>query len=85
MTEDKWTPRERLAKYASDGPWTYEKCIRSGLEIWGQYAASVVSSDELARHGAISREDDAAFIAAANPAAILELIAAARRAEGAGQ
>ena len=76
--EDDWSELERLATEATDGPWVADKCVRAGYAIGGRHGEEVVASDEMGRYGAIERQSDAAFIAAANPATILKLIASAR-------
>jgi hypothetical protein len=66
---DRWADLERLAKAATDGPWSVDERLEPEC-VRGRYDDIIVMETE--------RLSDAAFIAAANPAAILELIAAAR-------
>lgn len=87
-TADRWADLERLATAATPGPWTckegstsYPEC--DDKDFWAAVLSpagkSVVTLYE--RSSLDDRKDydfDAAFIAAANPAAILELITAAR-------
>jgi hypothetical protein len=68
MSEDKWTPLERLAKAAAE------------INATGWWVSEGTLEDV-----SILDRQDREFIAAANPAAVLELIAAARRDEEAGQ
>jgi hypothetical protein len=77
---DRWADLERLAKAATPGPWTWEDwdllnpAIREGHK-------RVIKSEPY--EGQLIDPDGpiAAFIPAADPAAILELIAAARATE----
>jgi len=70
---DRWADLERLAEEAKPGPWDYTMgasgcpCIE---DEHGRVVASYLSAE------------DAAYIAAANPSAVLELIAAARAVRG---
>lgn len=59
---------ESLAKAATPGPWDYGACevFLKGTDFWPVIATC-------------RNEDDLAFIAAANPAVVLELIAELRR------
>jgi hypothetical protein len=56
---------ERLAKYASSGPWTVDERLEAGC-VRGRYGDIIVMETELL--------SDAAFIAAANPATVLALL-----------
>lgn len=80
MTEDRWADLERLAKAATQGG--------RHVDRLGPTFFVYVGPEPLCRLATGRRintnKADAAFIAAANPAAILELIAAARAGE-AGQ
>ena len=61
------TPDElqRLAKYASSGPWTVDERLEAGC-VRGRYGDIIVMETELL--------SDADFIAAANPATVLALL-----------
>ena len=69
MSEDRWADLERLANEARPGPWKRDRlepeCVRTDDD-------DIVVME-------VESFCDAAFIAAANPATILELIAAARQ------
>ena len=56
---------ERLAKYASSGPWTVDERLEAGC-VRGRYGDIIVMETELL--------SDAAFIAAANPETVLALL-----------
>ena len=87
---DRWTELERLCDAASPGAWVAEglpydghtdPCIRTSE---GLYVAQT-AYDGLSQTTVHDVDADAAFIAAANPAAIKELIAAARAGAGEGE
>ena len=66
MTEE----LERLARAATEGPWSVDERLEPEC-VRGRYDDIVVMETE--------RLSDAAFIAAANPATILDLLAANRK------
>jgi hypothetical protein len=74
MTEDRWADLERLAKDVLDWKPLPDTAATRAEE------AAFARADSESR-----RKVEGAFRLAATPAAILELIAAARRDEGAGQ
>lgn len=67
---------EALAKAATQGPWA--TCVRMGGDAIVDAPTRPVARVDY-RPDMDARDRDAAFIAAANPAAILDLIASARR------
>lgn len=81
---------ERLAKAATKGPWRTHMLFSQGerpdVAICGD-GTTVVAADGFPWHRAPWRDyaavtNDAAYIAAANPAVILELVAELRRLRG---
>jgi hypothetical protein len=83
MSEDKWTPLERLAKAATPGPWLNTEVCKFVLGGITEFVGfKILGRDDERVHSetdGVEKQENAAFIAAANPAAILELIAAARQ------
>lgn len=85
-TRDRWSDLEELARKATPGRWFVCECERlnredhttefSGFEILGLDDAIVHSPDD-----GVQKLEDAAFIAAANPAEVLALISHARAVE----
>jgi hypothetical protein len=79
MTKEQRDELKRLAEAASDGPWYSGEGYEQGDP--GFYIASkptgliIVSEDTL-------RQNDSAFIAAANPQAVMELLATIERLDG---
>ena len=71
MTDEQIDALEALAKAATPGPW--KESLYPFFIQAGDYKIANVTSKNAG--------DDSAFIAAANPAAILELIADLRKAE----
>lgn len=74
------TELKELAEKATPGPWSHEEIDPTDPE-WGACEVFTEGTDTfVATH--VCRVNDAAYIAAANPAAILELIAAHEDARG---
>jgi hypothetical protein len=91
---DRWADLERLAKAATPGPWfrghNDNGAAQGEMSVWPDErmngALIAECGGKMPWEGWFEQPaKDAAFIAAANPAAILELVAAARRDEEAGQ
>jgi len=74
MSADRWAELERLAKAATPGHWMTVEGANSHV-----FDLRVTAVGDEYRCVAFSDDEDAAFIAAANPATVLELIAAARQ------
>jgi len=84
---------EALARAATPGTWLHRKdpgnfgamhCVKLPGER-GEWVCDCVDNADVSTVGGVAGERNAAFIAAANPAAVLELIALARRAALANQ
>lgn len=74
------TELKELAEKATPGPWSHEEIDPTDPE-WGACEVFTEGTDTfVATH--VCRVNDAAYIAAANPAEILELIAAHEDAQG---
>jgi len=81
---------EALARAATDGPWLHRRdpgnpmgaqhCVKlAGKQ--GAWVCDCIDNADRSTVGGIAGERNAAFIAGANPAAVLALIALARRAQ----
>jgi hypothetical protein len=84
MSADRWAELERLCLGATPGPWQNGISDLEGVVSLGSTDdGNVVCAppDERMELSSAKWPDNAAFIAAANPATVLELIAAARRGE----
>ncbi|WP_314439462.1 hypothetical protein [Massilia timonae] len=84
---------ESLARAATAGPWLHrcdpgntgaQHCVKLGGEN-GAWVCDCIDNADRNTVGGIAGERNAAFIAAANPAAVLTLIALARRAQPEGE
>lgn len=84
---------EALARAATPGEWLHridtgnygaQHCIKLAGEH-GEWVCDCIDNADVKTEGGIAGERNAAFIAAANPAAVLALIALARRAQPEGE
>lgn len=85
---------EALARAATPGPWVHRHDpgnpagVQHGVKLPGEFGAWIgdcLDNADRDTNGAAAGERNAAFIAAANPAAVLALIALARRAKPEGE
>lgn len=83
---------EALARKATPGPWVHRHDpgnpvgYQHGVKLPGEFGAWIadcIDNADRSTDGGVAGERNAALIAAANPAAVLELIALARQADGA--
>lgn len=73
---------EQLARAATPGPWAHVPVYPNGFTGTAQSGWTVANGYDRLAELDIVREADAAFIAAANPAAVLELLAEIDRLSG---
>lgn len=81
LAADRWADLERLAKAATPGPWQPQSFRADQSRVFNVLAGPSAVVARVHEGNPRRAEPNAAFIAAANPSTVLELIAAARAKE----